>query len=155
MQSRTANIPTPPPPQNNSATTVHVHGEARYHIGPHWQSPRVCRQRAAGFTAKLYQASGTAAHFINSSELLYVMRWGVNSTCSVRMSWPAMEALPWVGETSPDRMPSVVLFPGMHKPKHQNIKNVKYTKQKHTVASSQHNEKRTFYCTRSTLQTDD
>lgn len=45
-----------------------------------------------------------------------VMRWGINSTCSVRMSWPAMEALPWVGETSPDRMPSVVLFPGIRNP---------------------------------------
>lgn len=33
------------------------------------------------------------------------------STCSVRMSWPAMEACPRVGQMSPERMPSVVLLP--------------------------------------------
>lgn len=33
-------------------------------------------------------------------------------TCSVRMSWPAMDAFPRVGQMSPERMPSVVLFPG-------------------------------------------
>lgn len=35
-----------------------------------------------------------------------------NCTCSVRMSWPAMEACPDVGEMSPDKMPRVVLLPG-------------------------------------------